>query len=197
MALTLTNSEIVARFKALADYRLKADSGSTTTFISNQLIDEPDLTKYYICFISGDNYGIDRIITAFDEDTGTITFDEVDQAITQIDEICIVRNGFLSDIKQGEIYLANNLRNRGLDIDLFLTTSQLKEAHLFKTLEIICTSLMNDAVDTDVYYNASEKFRSLFETELNSLIADYDEDESGTIDEDEELDNVGQVSFIR
>ena len=120
MALNLTNSEIVARFKALADYKLKADSGSITTFISSQLIDEPDLTKNYICFVSGDNYGIDRIITAFDEDTGTITFNDINSSITDIDEVCIVRNGFLSDAKQGEIYLANNLRNRGLDINLFL-----------------------------------------------------------------------------
>ena len=195
--MTLTNAEVVARFKPISDMVMKADAGTTTTLSNSVLIEEPDLTNKYVCFISGENYGQDRIINFFYEDSGKIEFDALQNAVTNVDEVAILSNGFLSDIKQAEVFMTNHLRNKGLDISLFLNVLQLKEAHIFKTLEIICQSYMKDAIDTDIFYVASEKFRVLYETELNTLVADYDSNESGSIDSDEEDLKIGQVRFAR
>lgn len=197
MSLSLTNSEIVSRFKTIADFHVKADSGTTTTAVVSKLVDEEDLTGYYACFVSGDNYGLDRIIDDFDDTSGTMTFTSVTNAVDNVSEICLLEKGFQSDAKQADLYLENYLRNKGYDVSLFLTSSQLKEAHLYKTLELICSERMNEATESDVYYANKEKFRLQFEAEMNKLVADYDDNESGSIDSDEELFNTGQVRFSR
>ena len=186
MAVTLTNADIVSRLKLLADYHLKADSGSVTTAINSSLIDEPTVANAYICFVNGSNIGADRIITDFTTVNGTCTFDTLDNAITNTDEFCITRKGFLSDFEQASLAISNDFRNQGYDIDLFLTTAQLKELYIFKTLEIICGSLMNDGDDDDIYFIHYNRFKDLYTTEMAVLTADYDSNEDGEISEDEE-----------
>lgn len=195
--MTLTNAEIVARFKALSNYSLRANDGSTTTLVANKLIDVRDVTGFYLCFTSGDNYGVDRVITDFDEVTGTLTFDTLGTTVLNTDEVCLLEDGFATEIKQAEIFLINHLRNKSLDIELFLEVAQLKEAHIYKTLELVCLNYAKDAVDDDMFYTASQMYKGLYEAELGSLVADYDENEDGQISEDEEDMQVGQVSFTR
>jgi len=186
MSVTLTNADVVSRLKLLANYHFKADSGSTTTAVNTKLIDEQTIANYYICFVNGANIGLDRIITAFDDITGTCTFDALDTAITNTDEFCICDKGFQSDVEQATLNIANDFRNMGYDVDLFLTTYQLKELYIYKTLELICGSLMNDGDEEDIYFVHYERFKSLYSTELSTLTADYDANENGNIDEDEE-----------
>lgn len=183
---TITNADIVGRLKLLADYHLKADSGSTTTAVSALLIDEPTLANAYICFINGDNIGIDRVVTSFLSESGRCTFDAVTSAVTSTDEFCITRKGFLSDIAQARIVISNDFRNMGYDIDLFLTTAQLKELYIYKTIQLICGGLMNDGDDQDIYFVNYERFKELYDLEKAFIAADYDADESGTITDDEE-----------
>ena len=124
---TVSSADIVSRLKLLADEHLKADSGSTTTAINSTLINESDKTNSIICFINGSNIGVDRVITNFDDATGTITFSALDNAVTSSDEFCIVERGFASDIAQAGIAIKNDFRNSGYDIELFLNSgTQLK-----------------------------------------------------------------------
>ena len=197
MSVTLTNADIVSRLKLLADYHYKADSGSVTTIISSSLIDEPTITNAYICFISGLNIGVDKIVTSFFKESGTCTFTALDDAITSSDEFCISRKGFISDFEQASLSIANDFRNKGYDIDLFLTTPQLKELYIYKTIELVCGGLMNDGNDEDIYFTNYNRFKEKYNIEQTVLIADYDANEDGNIDTDEELKKVGQVSFSR
>lgn len=196
--MTITNAEIVSRLKLLADEHQKADSGTDTTVKCSALSEGKDLTKQFICFISGDNINVDRVITDFEASTGTCTFGILLNPVLDIDEFCIVSKGFQSDISQAEQVIRNDLRNRGYDLDLFLNyETQLKEMYIYKTIELVCAGLMNDGVDTDVYFVNYERFRELYLTELSSLIADYDANQDGEIDEGEEGLNLGQVFFAR
>ena len=197
MALSLTNADIVGRLKLLADRHLKADSGSTTTAVNSTLIDEVSLANSFICFITGDNIGVDKVITAFDDTTGTITFDALTSAVTNTDEFCIVQTGFKSDAAQAENIIRNDLRNQGYSLDLFLTSAQLKEMHIYKTIEIICASLMNDGSDEDAYFVHKNDFYKLYETERNNMLADYDSNEDGTIGTDEEELYLNQSYVVR
>lgn len=185
--MTITNADIVGRLKLLADLHLKADSGSTTTAINSSIDDGYDFTNQYICFISGANIGVDRVITGYVDNTKTFTFDAVDTAVSNIDEFCVVSKGFQSDVAQATSIVKNDMRNRGYDIDLFLNyQTQLKEMYIYKTIELICSGLMNDGQDQDVYYVNSERYKALYEGERTTLISDYDADESGDISTDEE-----------
>ena len=196
--MTITNADIVSRLKLLADEHLKADSGSTTTAANSSISEGNDYTNNLICFISGDNIGVDKVITSYAVATGTFTFDVLANAVTSIDEFCVVSKGFLSDVAQATSIVKNDLRNRGYDVDLFLNfQTQLKELYIYKTIELVCASLMNDGQDHDVYFVNYERFKKLYEVESSTLIADYDADEDGNIDEGEENLNIGQVGFSR
>lgn len=197
MALTLTNADIVGRLKLLADKHLKADSGSTTTAVASVLVEEPDVTNQFICFISGDNANTDRVISSFDDTTGTIGFDALDNAVDNTSEFCIVATGFQSDVTQAYNVIKNDLKNMGYDIDLFLTSWQLKEMHIYKTIELICASLVNDGDDQDAYFMHKSDFRNLYELEKQNMLADYDADESGTISESEEDTSMAQSYMVR
>jgi len=186
--MTITNAEIVGRLKLLADEHLKADSGSTTTAVSSYISDGSNYSNYYICFISGDNANVDRVVTSYESSTGTFTFDALDNAVTNVDEFCLVLKSFQSDVTNAHAVVRNDLRNMGKDVDLFLNyATQLKECYIYKTIELVCAGLMNDAVDTDVYYSHMVTYNALYQRELDTLIADYDADESGDISTDEEL----------
>ena len=115
-----------------------------------------------------------------------------------MDEFCVVSKGFQSDVSQATSIVANDMRNRGYDIDLFLNYQiQLKEMYIYKSIELICAGLMNDGQDQDVYFVNYERFKTLYEAEASNLIADYDANEDGEIDEGEENAYTGQVGFTR
>ncbi len=193
----ITNSEIVGRLKLLADEHLKADSGTKTSVINTTLINGADVSNHFICFISGENIDTDKVITSFDETKGEIFFDTLLTDITSTDEFCLVKTGFQSDVIQAEGVIRNDLRNRGYDLDLFLTEPQLKEMYIYKTIELVCASLMNDGEPHDVYFVQYLRFKELYETEISSLIADYDANQDGIIDGDEESVKLGQIRFSR
>lgn len=196
--MTITNADIVSRLKLLADEHLKADSGTTTTAINDSIKDGSDYTNNFICFLTGENTGVDRVVTAYETAVGTFTFDALDIAVTSVDEFCVVSKGFQSDVAQAINIVKNNMRNLGYDIDLFLNYQiQLKEMYIYKTIELICAGLMNDGQDQDVYFVNYGRFKKLYDREISTLIADYDANESGTIDADEELINTGQVFLVR
>ena len=187
--MTLTVSDIVGRLSSLADFKEKADSGSTTTLVCSAKGDDLDDTynNQYICFLTGANKGIDRIITDFATSTGTFTFDALDNAVDNTSEFAVVSKGYISYMEEGLSVLHERIKNLGLDIDLFLTEAQLKELHLYKTLDLICMDLFNDATAEDSYWNKHLVYSELFETTLTNLKADYDTNEDGVISEDEEL----------
>lgn len=196
--MTITNADIVGRLKLLADIHLKADSGTTTTAVNARLIDESNILNSYICFISGSNIGVDRVISGFAPTTGTISFTALSTTVSNTDEFCIVEKGYQSDVTQATLIVANDMRNKGYDIDLFINyQTQLKEMYIYKTIELICSSLMNDGTDSDAYYVNYNRFKQLYERESTYLIADYDLSEDGAISADEESANSGQVLFTR
>jgi len=89
------------------------------------------------------------------------------------------------------------MRNKGLDIDLFLTVSQMKELHLVKTLELICIAKRQDADSDDIFHENYLLFKERYEKEMTTLKADYDVDEDGTIDTDTEEDLSVQVRLVK
>lgn len=195
--MTITNADIVSRLKLLADYHGKATSGTTTTLVCNDLVDEKDATGYFICFVSGTHAGTDHIVTDFTVATGTLTFSALSSAVTNTDEFCLVSKGYQSEVSQAALVVAEDFKNKGYDASLFLTDSQLKELHIAKVIELACYGLMNDAVDTDAYFANAQRANDRYRLIMANLIADYDANEDGSISTDEEKQSIGQVVFSR
>jgi len=197
MSLTLSNATIVGRLKLLADEHFKADDGTDVTVTISSLVDHSDIAKQFICFVSGDNSGTDRIITNFSDITGVVSFDTLLYPVTNTDEVCIVSKGYQSEVEQAEQVIQNDMRNRGYDFSKFLEVEQLLQMHIYKTIELACAGRVNDGQDHDVYFFQTNRFKDLYHSELASLVADYDKDGNGIIDDDEEGIKLGQIGFIR
>ena len=198
---TLTNADIVIASPLLiADYIAKAHGGSTTTADSRSLkgLDEDEVVGAYICFLNGDNAGVDRIITDYNStNTGLFTFDALDTAIDNTVTFAIVLIDYTGGVDRAEAIVTNDLRKKGLDVNLFLNPSHLRELLLLKTMSHICQSKRQDADDQDMYHINYLDFEERYKTELNTLVADYDDNEDGSIDEDEENSSLGQIRFER
>lgn len=202
MALTLTNAEIIeASPLLLSDIVSKATNGTTTTLITHDLrdLDEYSVIGAYICFLDGANKGVDRIITDYSSNAGvaTFTFDELDYPIDNTTIFAIMYLSYKSASDRASAMITNDLRKKGFDLDLFLNVSDLKELHLYKTVAHICLAKTQDRTDEDMYWVNYEVYNNMYITELSTLVADYDSDESGSISTDEENLNIGQVGFNR
>ena len=189
MAWVLTNADIISAFPILADYYEKADGGSTTTLTCKRLTsyDEDELVGATIGFINGDNAGVDAAITSYtSSSTATFGFSALANAVNSSTGFGIVLIDYTTYVNRAYAIIKNEMRNRGLDIDLFLTTVQVKELHLIKTLQLICMAKRQDADSDDIYHESYLVFKENYESELTTLKADYDTDEDGTIEEAEE-----------
>lgn len=188
MAWTLTNADIVSALPILADHYEKADSGSTSTLVCGRLtaLVEAEIVGATICFLTGDNAGTDAVVTSYTDSTGTFGFGAVSNAVDSSTGFGVVYLDYNTYVSRAYDMIKNELRNRGLDIDLFLTTTQVKELHLLKTLELICLAKRQDADSDDIYHESYMVFKENYESELTTLKADYDTDEDGTIEEAEE-----------
>ena len=189
MAWTLTNADIISAFPILADYYEKADGGSTTTLTCKRLTsyDEDELVGATIGFINGDNAGVDAAITSYTSSTtATFGFSALANAVDSSTGFGIVLIDYTTYVNRAYAIIKNEMRNRGLDIDLFITTVQVKELHLIKTLQLICMAKRQDADSDDIYHESYLVFKENYESELTTLKADYDTDEDGTIEEAEE-----------
>lgn len=189
MAWVLKNADIIAALPILADHFEKADSGSTTTLVSGRLTDlvEAEIVGATVGFTTGDNAGVDAVITSYTDSTGTFGFDAVSNAVDSSTGFGIVYLDYNSYINRAYDIIKNEMRNRNLDIDLFITTAQVKELHLTKTLELICMAKRQDADTDDIFNESYNVFKENYESELSTLKADYDTDEDGTIETAEEL----------
>jgi hypothetical protein len=188
MSWVLKNADIIAALPILADHYEKADSGSTTSLVCGRLTSllSAEMVGATIGFITGGNAGTDATITSYTDSTGTFGFDAALTAVDSSTGFGVVYLDYTTYIDRAYGIIKNELRNRGLDIDLFLTTTQVKELHLTKTLELICMAKRQDADTDDIYHESYLVFKENYESELTTLKADYDTDEDGTIEESEE-----------
>lgn len=193
--LTLTNADIVGRLNSLADIIAKSDAPFPTTINVIKIIDgalSDDFNNWYMCFLNGDLRGTDVLILDYDATTGTFTFAiPLASAADNTQEFALVETGFLGKMETAFDIITEVTRNSGYDINLFLTTAQLKELHLYKTIDLICLDLFRDATDEDMYWSNHLVYSELFEKTFNTLKADYDRDEDGLISEQEEDKNFG------
>lgn len=198
MSLTLTNGDIVQTLEFLAEGILKAQGGTVNTIVSNDLADIGDVSGYKVLFLSADFFGEERAIISVDEEASILTLDsDMSSSITNTTKFAYIETGFQSFVKRAEAIIISLFRNKGMNINLFLNDAQLKEIHIYKTIELICLSKRQDANSDDMYHSNYESFRDMFDSSFSNLVADYDYDEDGSIDDDEEGIKIGQVSFLR
>lgn len=193
--LSLSNGKLLQNLLILSDFVGRIDVGGDEEITVASLRNDDINAQDTLCVLSGDNNGIDIVITDFDD--GVISLSGNDKTLSNRDMIGIVSIPFDSYITQAERYLKNDFRNKGAILDNFLNTEQLEQLHIYKTLSLICGDRRNSTDQNDSYNANFQRFETMYQTEFSNLLADYDENEDGTISTDEELIFKGQVGFTR
>lgn len=178
----LNNTDIISALTTLADFTEKADEGGTDFITCSKLSDlvDTDIIGAAICFLSGANIGSETTITAYNKVTGKIEFNPV-LINNNTTVFGIVLQSYQSYIDRAYYIIENDLRNKGLKIELFLNLTHVKELHLTKTLELICLSKRQDADSDDSYHEAYLEFKERYASDLDNMKADYDVNEDGAI----------------
>jgi len=199
MALVLTNADILSTLELLADGIFRAESGTTTSLVCSALANNIlNVDGYVLVFMSSDLYSKETTVSNYDINTNTITLTDTQTgAVTKSTKFALLETSYYNFMTRAEDIMTDIFRNKGLDITLFLTTAQLKELHIYKTIELICRSKMNGALDEDVYFAQTEYFSNIFDSALSNLKADYDANEDGTISEDEENMRITTITLVR
>lgn len=195
--MALTNTDIIEALPILAGHREKANSGSTTTLVSLKLTDllETDMVGAIIGFLNGPNNGIEKVISSYNTATGEFGFEALQEPVDSTTVFCIIYLDYFSYTKRAYDIITSDLHKKGLDIELFLDSTQLKELHLTKTLQLICIAKRQDAETTDIYHEDYLFFTDKYATEFNNLTADYDKNDDGVIDDGEANITAPQISF--
>lgn len=86
------------------------------------------------------------------------------------------------------------IKDKGRRPAMLIDGSQIRELVIIKAFEIIFFNFAKSA--EDIWWGRYEKYKALFEQRFAALAIKYDEDESGSIEDDEEA-GLGQVTFQR
>lgn len=110
------------------------------------------------------------------------------------DEIWTGTTNYAGQIDEAFRYVKRLIKDKGKRPSMLIDGSQVRELVIIKTFEMIFFNFSKDP--EDVWWKRYEQYKTLFDTRFAALVIKYDEDESGTIDSDEEV-SAGQVSFLR
>jgi len=87
------------------------------------------------------------------------------------------------------------IKDKGRRPAMLIDGSQVRELVIIKTFEIIFFNF-SKAPD-DIWWRRYEQYKELFQQRFNALVIKYDEDESGTIDDGEAGESLGQITLSR
>jgi hypothetical protein len=201
LSIPITDDDLYAELDSLRKANRQAH-GTATAGAGSSLTDtkrkEDDdyWTGGIIEIVSGTGVGQQRDITDFVKSTGVFTVDTA--WVTNPDTTSVYRvvKAFTAKIKQSFEKLGDMLYNKGKRQDLILESSQIKFPLIYLTIHFICLDLMDQA--DDKWDKLAQAYWQKFQDSFNNLTLEYDEDESGTIDgEDEEQQGLGGVTIGR
>jgi len=110
------------------------------------------------------------------------------------DEIWTGTTSYSGQIAEAFNAVKRLIKDKGKRPSMLIDGSQVRELVIIKTFEMIFFNFAKDP--EDVWWKRYEKYAALFTARFAALQIKYDEDESGTIETDEQQ-GLGQLTLIR
>ena len=201
LAIPITDDDIYQELESLRKTNLQAQ-GTASSATSSTLLDtakrkEPD--DYWkgciIEILSGTGANQKRDITGFTQSSSTVTVSPNWTTTPDNTSVYRIVKSFNDKIGQAFEEVQTMIYNKGKRHSLILESSQIKLPVLFLTIHKICLDLTDE--EGDKWDRLSTKYEEKFNTVFGNMIVDYDEDESGSIDEDEEQLQPNEVRLYR
>ncbi|MDD5355948.1 MAG: hypothetical protein PHY56_05400 [Candidatus Omnitrophica bacterium] len=188
LSIPITDDDIYDELESLRKVNMQATAlataGAAGTLTDTKRREADDYWKGgTIDIIAGTGIGQKRDITGFTQSTGV--FDITPDWATNPDttSMYLAVKSFSNKIQQSFKKLETMLYDKGKRCDLILESSQIEVPLLYLTIHFICLDLM-DEID-DKWERLAKNYWEKFQNAFNNMKLDYDEDESGSIDESE------------
>lgn len=145
--------------------------------------------------IAGTGEGQQRDITDYVQSTGVFSVSPNWATNPSTDSIYRAVSSYTKKIAQSFDKIETMLYNKGKRHSLILESSQIKFPLIYLTIHFIC--LDNTVTPDDRWSLLATKYWELFNNEFNNMRLEYDEDESGFIDEQERMKNLTEIRVDR
>ena len=201
LAIPLTDDDLYAELDTLRKANTQA-TGTATAGATGSLTDtakRKETDDYWkggtIEIMAGTGVGQKRDITGFTQSTSVITVTPNFTTTPDSTSVYRVVKSFTSKIEQAFKKIETMLYDKGKRDALILESSQVEIPLLYLTIHNICLDFM-DEVD-DKWDRLAKEYQQKFDTAFNNMKLEYDEDESGTIQGQEEGHNPSEIRIGR
>jgi len=201
LSIPITDDDLYNELPSLRKANTQA-SGTATGGASGTLIDttrRKEVDDYWsggkIVILAGTNAGQERDITDFVQSTGVISVTPNWAATPDTTSIYQVVKSFSAQIQNSFNKLETMIYNKGKRHELILESSQITFPLVYLTLNAICLDLMDD--ENDKWDRLAKEYQVKFEKAFNSMVLEYDTDESGAIDDEEGQKNQNELRIGR
>ncbi|MEA3227207.1 MAG: hypothetical protein U9Q07_14755 [Planctomycetota bacterium] len=183
----VTSHDLIKECSALEDmqevYYGTVESGTTLTAVDNQLIGrgEDSFRGGEIEFLTGNNAETVKIVTAFDAETGTITWSGAITAAADGDTF-LLRKSYQHSIDRAFEEIKDLIiQAGGYRPALIMNVEDLKTPHIFLALEKVCRDLSGE-ID-DIWWSRANNYKQQFKAKWAGIKFVYDSYEDEIPDE--------------
>jgi len=200
LAIPITDDDLYNELESLRKANFQASAlttaGATGSLTDTKRREENDFWKGgTIEIIAGTGIGQRRDITGFTQSTGVFTVTPNWATTPDTTSRYRVVRSFSKKIQSAFDTICTMLYDKGKRHELILESSQISQPLIYLTLHMISLDLMDDS--DDKWARLATIYKDKFEKAFNSMALDYDADESGTIEEEENQKNQGELRIGR
>lgn len=200
LSIPITDDDIYGELESLRKANFQA-TGTATAGATGSITDtkRTEINNYWkggtVEILAGTGIGQKRDITEFVQSTGVASVTPNWATTPSTDSVYVMVKSFTTKIEQCFKKLETMLYDKGKRHELILESSQIEFPLLYMVVHFICLDLLKEA--DDKWSILATKYWEKFETAFSSMKLEYDEDESGAIDETEERHNPSELRIGR
>jgi len=201
LSIPITDDDLYAELGTLRDTNEQVQgtaSGGGAAYIDDTTSrkEENDYWKGgRIEIISGTGVNQKRDVTGFTQSTSRLAVSPDWTTTPDTTSIYRLVKSFYAKINQCFEEIETMIYNKGKRHSLILESSQIKYPLLYLTIHKICQDNADEAEDK--WDRLAIRYMEKFDKAFDTMTVEYDEDESGTIDLDEETHHPSEVRIFR
>lgn len=200
LSIPITDDDLYNELEALrkANYQATATAtaGAAGSLTDTKRREENDFWKGgTLDIVSGTGINQKRDITGFTLSTGVFTITPNWGTNPDNTSVYVAIKSFTKKIQAAFDSICTMLYDKGKRHELILESSQITKPLIYLTIHLIALDLMDEA--DDKWARLATIYQEKFDKSFNSMHLDYDEDESGTIDEAEKQRSQTEIRIGR
>jgi hypothetical protein len=200
LAIPITDDDLYNELESLRKANAQA-GGTATAGAAGSLTDtkrreEDDYWKGgTLEVVAGTGIGQKRDITGFTQSTGVFTVTPNWTTNPDTTSKYLAVRSYTKKIQAAFDKICTLLYDKGKRHNLILESSQIAVPLTYLTIHMICLDLMDEA--DDKWSRLAAIYQEKFEKSFNNMKLDYDEDESGTVTDDEAQQSQTEIRIGR